>query len=190
MSLTIHFPTVHTDSHRSPFFGLFVCFLYTYFFKKVKAKEKEVRILILGLDNAGKTTILRKFSGESIDTIEPTLGFNIKTLAHGGYNLNLWDVGGQKSIRAYWRNYFESTDGLIWVVDTNDRTRLDLCKKELFSLLQEEKLTGASLLIFANKQDVEGEYIMHLRVYAVLSKSNALFPPPPEEQALFDFYFA
>mmetsp|Transcript_2183 Transcript_2183/g.3060 ORF Transcript_2183/g.3060 Transcript_2183/m.3060 type:complete len:188 (-) Transcript_2183:9-572(-) len=124
--------------------------------KKVKAKEKEVRILILGLDNAGKTTILRKFSGESIDTIEPTLGFNIKTLAHGGYNLNLWDVGGQKSIRAYWRNYFESTDGLIWVVDTNDRTRLDLCKKELFSLLQEEKLTGASLLIFANKQDVEG----------------------------------
>ena len=76
-------------------------------------KEKEIRILILGLDNAGKTTILRKFSGEDIDKIEPTLGFNIKTLCHGDYTLNIWDVGGQRTIRAYWRNYFESTDGLV-----------------------------------------------------------------------------
>jgi len=74
---------------------------------QVKEKEKEVRILILGLDNAGKTTILRKFCGDSIDTIEPTLGFNIKTLEHKNYQLNVWDVGGQKTIRAYWRNYFE-----------------------------------------------------------------------------------
>ena len=77
----------------------------------VKEKEKEVRILILGLDNAGKTTILRKFCGDPIDTIEPTLGFNIKTLEHRTYQLNVWDVGGQKTIRAYWRNYFERTDG-------------------------------------------------------------------------------
>jgi len=110
----------------------------------------------LGLDNAGKTTILRKFCGEPIDTIEPTLGFNIQTLQHAGYNLNLWDVGGQKSIRAYWRNYFESTDGLIWVVDSADRMRLELCKEELKKLLQQERLAGASLLIFANKQDVAG----------------------------------
>ncbi len=71
--------------------------------KKVKSKEKEVRLLILGLDNAGKTTILRKFSGEDIDKIEPTLGFNIKTLEHRSYKLNCWDVGGQRTIRAYWR---------------------------------------------------------------------------------------
>ena len=77
----------------------------------MKEKEKEVRILILGLDNAGKTTILRKFCGDPIDTIEPTLGFNIKTLEHRTYQLNVWDVGGQKTIRAYWRNYFERTDG-------------------------------------------------------------------------------
>jgi ADP-ribosylation factor-like protein 2 len=112
--------------------------------------------LILGLDSAGKTTILRKFCGEATDKIEPTLGFNIKTLEHAGYSLNLWDVGGQKSIRAYWRNYFESTDGLIWVVDSADRMRLELCRDELLALLQQEKLAGASLLIFANKQDIEG----------------------------------
>jgi ADP-ribosylation factor-like protein 2 len=122
----------------------------------VKEKEKEVRILILGLDNAGKTTILRKFCGEPIDTIEPTLGFNIKTLEHKNYQLNVWDVGGQKTIRAYWRNYFERTDGLIWVVDSADQVRLEICKKELCALLDQEKLAGASLLIFANKQDVRG----------------------------------
>ena len=114
--------------------------------------------MILGLDNAGKTTVLKKFCGEPIDTIEPTLGFNIQTLQHGssGYNLKLWDVGGQSSIRAYWRNYFESTDGLIWVVDSSDTLRLQLCKEELQSLLQHERLAGATLLILANKQDVEG----------------------------------
>ena len=123
---------------------------------QVKEKEKEVRILILGLDNAGKTTILRKFCGDPIDTIEPTLGFNIKTLEHKNYQLNVWDVGGQKTIRAYWRNYFERTDGLIWVVDSADQARLEICKNELSSLLEQEKLAGASLLILANKQDVKG----------------------------------
>lgn len=72
-----------------------------------------------------------------------------------GYKLNIWDVGGQKSIRSYWRNYFEQTDGLIWVIDSADRKdRFDLCKNELASLLKEERLAGASLLIFANKQDL------------------------------------
>nr|QXF29022.1 Arl2 [Vischeria sp. CAUP Q 202] len=124
--------------------------------KKVKQKEKEMRLLILGLDNAGKTTILKKFNGEDINTISPTLGFNIKTLEYRGYMLNVWDVGGQQTIRSYWRNYFEATDGLVWVVDSADRRRLDVCKKELHSLLQQEKLAGASVLIFANKQDLAG----------------------------------
>ncbi|KAB0404100.1 hypothetical protein E2I00_008853, partial [Balaenoptera physalus] len=93
-----------------------------------------------GLDNAGKTTILKKFNGEDIDTISPTLGFNIKTLEHRGFKLNIWDVGGQKSLRSYWRNYFESTDGLIWVVDSADRQRMQDCQRELQNLLVEEAL--------------------------------------------------
>lgn len=108
------------------------------------------------MDNAGKTTILKKFNGEDITTISPTLGFNIQTLEYGGYKLNVWDVGGQKTIRSYWRNYFEATDGLIWVVDSADRRRLRDCKEELHALLGQEKLAGASLLIFANKQDLAG----------------------------------
>uniref|UniRef100_A0A2K6AKW3 ARF like GTPase 2 n=1 Tax=Mandrillus leucophaeus TaxID=9568 RepID=A0A2K6AKW3_MANLE len=103
--------------------------------KKMKQKERELRLLMLGLDNAGKTTILKKFNGEDIDTISPTLGFNIKTLEHRGFKLNIWDVGGQKSLRSYWRNYFESTDGLIWVVDSADHQRMQDCQRELQSLL-------------------------------------------------------
>ncbi|CAM9974694.1 unnamed protein product [Sphacelaria rigidula] len=70
--------------------------------------------------------------------------------------LNVWDVGGQQTIRSYWRNYFEQTDGLIWVVDSADRGRLQDCKRELHELLKQEKLAGASLLVFANKQDLAG----------------------------------
>ncbi|WFC99249.1 hypothetical protein MYAM1_001993 [Malassezia yamatoensis] len=66
------------------------------------------------------------------------------------------DVGGQRSLRPYWRNYFEKTDAIVWVVDSSDHTRLDDGKEELWMLLQEEKLAGASLLVFANKQDVPG----------------------------------
>ncbi|NWV02050.1 ARL2 protein, partial [Upupa epops] len=91
-----------------------------------------------GLDNAGKTTLLKRFNGEDVTTVAPTLGFNIKTLEHRGYKLNVWDVGGQRSLRSYWRNYFEATDGLVWVVDSGDLQRLQLCRHELRALLTEE----------------------------------------------------
>eukprot|EP00981_Chlorochromonas_danica_P002697 scaffold537_cov180-Ochromonas_danica.AAC.2 len=124
--------------------------------KKVKLKERELRIIILGLDNAGKTTVMKRVLGEDHREISPTVGFNIKTLEYNGYLLNLWDVGGQKSIRAYWRNYFEETDGVIWVVDSVDRFRLEECRAQLRDILRQEKLAGSSLLILANKQDLGG----------------------------------
>ncbi|QSZ34882.1 hypothetical protein DSL72_007743 [Monilinia vaccinii-corymbosi] len=124
--------------------------------RKARLKDKEMRILMLGLDNAGKTTIVKKIMGEDVNTVSPTLGFIIKTIEHDGYKLNIWDVGGQKTLRSYWRNYFEKTDALIWVVDATDRLRIEDCKEELHALLQEERLSGASLLVFANKTDVNG----------------------------------
>lgn len=124
--------------------------------RKVKKKEKEMRILMVGLDNAGKTTIVMRINGEDTSSISPTLGFNIKTIEYKSYRLNIWDVGGQKTIRSYWRNYFEQTDGLVWVVDSSDLRRLDDCKEELHNLLKEERLSGSSLLILANKQDIRG----------------------------------
>ena len=127
-----------------------------HFLRKLKLKEKEMRILFLGLDNAGKSSVIKAFMGESIDDLSPTLGFEIKTVENQGYRLSCWDVGGQSTIRAYWRNYFESTDGVVWVVDSTDRERISLCKDELDSILQQERLANASLLVFANKQDIGG----------------------------------
>ncbi|KAK4114361.1 ARF/SAR superfamily [Canariomyces notabilis] len=124
--------------------------------RKARLKDMELRILMLGLDNAGKTTIVKKIMGEDVNTVSPTLGFIIKTIDYDGYKLNIWDVGGQKTLRSYWRNYFEKTDALIWVVDATDWLRIDDCREELHGLLQEERLSGASLLVFANKTDVQG----------------------------------
>ncbi|KAF8264619.1 GTP-binding protein [Lactarius quietus] len=124
--------------------------------RKNRRREKEMRVLFLGLDNAGKTTILKKLNSEDITGVNPTLGFNIKTFVHGNYTLNIWDVGGQRTLRPYWRNYFEQTDALVWVVDSGDRLRMSDCKEELHSLLLEDRLAGASLLVFANKQDIQG----------------------------------
>lgn len=111
---------------------------------------------MLGLDNAGKTTIVKKIMNEDVSSVSPTLGFIIKTIDYDGYKLNIWDVGGQKTLRTYWKNYFEKTDTLIWVVDATDRERIDDCRRELEGLLLEERLMGASLLVFKNKSDVPG----------------------------------
>merc|ERR1719482_2231655 len=120
----------------------------------MKKDEKEARILMLGLDNAGKTTVLKKLSEEDITHIMPTQGFNIKSLVHEGFKLNVWDIGGQKTIRPYWSNYFESSDALVYVIDSSDRRRLEESGTELNELLAEDKLAGIPLLIFANKQDL------------------------------------
>ncbi|KAI4099735.1 MAG: hypothetical protein L6R37_005845 [Teloschistes peruensis] len=140
--------------------------------RKARFKDKELRILMLGLDNAGKTTIVKRLLNEDVNSVSPTLGFIIRTIDYEGYRLNIWDVGGQKTLRTYWRNYFEKTDALIWVVDSADRGRILDCRQELAGLLLEEvhlmmipdraslttiqRLMGASLLVLANKLDIEG----------------------------------
>jgi ADP-ribosylation factor-like protein 3 len=127
------------------------------YLRKFKKPETEVRILILGLDNAGKTTILKNLCKEDVTHITPTQGFNIKSLAYNSFKLNIWDVGGQKSIRPYWRNYFDTTNAMIYVIDSSDRRRMEETGIELQQLLDEDKLSGVPLLIFANKQVIQNK---------------------------------
>ncbi|KHN71247.1 ADP-ribosylation factor-like protein 3 [Toxocara canis] len=123
--------------------------------RKFKSQPgKELRILLLGLDNAGKTTILKNLASEDIAHITPTQGFNIKSVVSDDVKLNVWDIGGQRKIRPYWKNYFENTDVLIYVIDSSDRKRFDETGLELLELLEEEKLKSVPVLIFANKQDL------------------------------------
>lgn len=119
-----------------------------------KETDREVKILLLGLDNAGKTTILKSLADEDVTHIMPTQGFNIKSVNSKGLKLNVWDIGGQKKIRPYWKNYFENIDVLIYVIDSSDKKRFDETGEELLELLEEEKLGSVPVLIYANKQDL------------------------------------
>ena len=116
--------------------------------------KKEARILMLGLDAAGKTTIVYKLKlGEVLNSV-PTIGFNVETVEFKNIKFNVWDVGGQDKIRVLWRHYYAGTDALIFVVDSSDRNRVGLAKQELHKMLEEEELRDAILLVFANKQDL------------------------------------
>ncbi|KAH6772278.1 ADP-ribosylation factor 3 [Perilla frutescens var. hirtella] len=118
--------------------------------------NKEARILVLGLDNAGKTTILYRLQmGEVVSTI-PTIGFNVETVQYNNIKFQVWDLGGQTSIRPYWRCYFPNTQAIIYVVDSSDTDRLVIAKEEFHAILEEEELKGAVVLLFANKQDLPG----------------------------------
>lgn len=118
--------------------------------------DKELRILILGLDGAGKTTILYRLQIGEVITTKPTIGFNVETLNYKNLKLNVWDLGGQTSIRPYWRCYYANTAAVIFVVDSTDKDRMNIASKELHLMLQEEELQDSALLVFANKQDQPG----------------------------------
>ncbi|KAJ2610748.1 Arf GTPase arf1 [Coemansia sp. RSA 1365] len=127
-----------------------------YFTKLIDAVfgKKEMRILMVGLDAAGKTTILYKLKlGEIVTTI-PTIGFNVETVEYKNISFTVWDVGGQDKIRPLWRHYFQNTQGIIFVVDSNDRDRIAEARDELQRMLNEDELKEAVLLVYANKQDL------------------------------------
>ena len=100
----------------------------------------DARLCMVGLDAAGKTTILYKLKlGEVVTTI-PTIGFNVEAIEYGNLTLTVWDIGGQDKIRPLWRHYYSDTQGVIFVVDSNDRDRLSQAKDELHGLLDQFEL--------------------------------------------------
>lgn len=109
---------------------------------------------MVGLDAAGKTTILYKLKlGEIVTTI-PTIGFNVETVEYKNISFTVWDVGGQDKIRPLWRHYYQNTQGLIFVVDSSDTKRIAEAENELANMLKEDELRDAVILVFANKQDM------------------------------------
>lgn len=112
------------------------------------------RILMVGLDGAGKTTVLYKLKlGEVVTTI-PTIGFNVETVEYKNISFTVWDVGGQGKIRPLWRHYFNNTSAIIYVVDSNDPQRMAESKEELDIMLEDQELADVPLLVMANKQDL------------------------------------
>ncbi|KAM4032764.1 uncharacterized protein ACNLHF_019923 [Anomaloglossus baeobatrachus] len=117
----------------------------------------KARILLLGLDAAGKTTLLFKLKlNETVCTI-PTIGFNVETVEPiRNVTFTVWDVGGQGRIRALWKHYFKNTDGLIFVVDSADPERFVEAKAELIAILENDEMRGVPFVVMANKQDLPG----------------------------------
>ncbi|KAG1753780.1 small monomeric GTPase [Suillus paluster] len=155
--------------------GLTISSLFTSLSSLVRwSKDQDVRILMLGLDSAGKTTILYRLQiGEVVSTIpseyviialwglglmgnNPAIGFNVETVQYKNIKFQVWDLGGQSSIRPYWRCYFPNTSAIIYVIDSSDHARLTTSRSELLTMLSEDELNGVPLLVFCNKQDVEG----------------------------------
>ncbi|BFZ04960.1 hypothetical protein BsWGS_07999 [Bradybaena similaris] len=115
------------------------------------------RVLLLGLDAAGKTTILYKVKlNENVCTI-PTIGFNVETVTPvKGVTFTMWDVGGQEKIRCLWRHYYENTQGLVFVVDSSDVARISEAQEELFNIIEDPAMFGVPVVVLANKQDLPG----------------------------------
>nr|CDS27255.2 ADP ribosylation factor 6 [Hymenolepis microstoma] len=109
---------------------------------------------MLGLDAAGKTTILYRLKLNNAVTTIPTVGFNVETVSYENIRFNVWDVGGQEKIRPLWRHYFTGTQGLIFVVDSADRGRIREAQIELHKIANDREMQDAIILVFANKQDL------------------------------------
>ncbi|XP_071964468.1 ADP-ribosylation factor-related protein 1-like isoform X2 [Antedon mediterranea] len=131
---------------------------------KFMFRKDEYYILILGLDNAGKTTYLEQsqmqfdkhYKGGQLDKITTTVGLNIGKIDRGHVRLNFWDLGGQEELQALWDKYYAESHGVIYVIDSSDSSRLDESREAFDEMLTHETLNGVPLLVLANKQDVDG----------------------------------
>uniref|UniRef100_A0A1B6M1U5 RING-type E3 ubiquitin transferase n=1 Tax=Graphocephala atropunctata TaxID=36148 RepID=A0A1B6M1U5_9HEMI len=116
----------------------------------------EMRVVTLGLDGSGKTSILFKLKQNEFMAVIPTIGFNVESVEYKNVRFNIWDIGGQPKLRPLWKHYYLNTQAVVFVIDSADKQRLPEALSELSKLMSEKELKDAALLIFANKQDVEG----------------------------------
>ncbi|CUS22851.1 LAQU0S07e01552g1_1 [Lachancea quebecensis] len=128
--------------------------------KKQKLKDKELRCLVLGLDNSGKSTVvdwaLSTYKDKPRQPVTPTVGFQIHTLPYGGHNIQIWDIGGQSTLRPYWDNYFDKTDVLLWIIDIAAAARVGESVSELEVILRNRDRLGYScrIIVLLNKKDL------------------------------------
>ncbi|XP_068644143.1 uncharacterized protein [Aristolochia californica] len=132
--------------------------IWKYMFSKT-----EFHVLILGIDKAGKTTLLEKLKtlysnleGLPPDRIVPTVGLNICRIEASNTKLVFWDLGGQMGLRTIWEKYYDESHAIIYVIDAACPSRFEDSKSALEKVLRHGDLQGAPLLILANKQDLSG----------------------------------
>lgn len=158
--------------------------------RKIKKEKNELKILFVGLDNAGKTTILHKHFQKPIERISPTFGYQIHTVPYHEKSLVILDVGGQDTLRKYWSNYFEKLDGIVFVYDISDERNF----VEYLNMVIEENLDRSiPVLILANKCDIVSKNVSfeNLMKYGALYKAFVVSGRTGENlEEAFDWFFA
>ena len=117
-------------------------------------EQSNKKVLFLGLDNAGKSTLLFQLKDKAFRDTVPTVGLNVEQISYRGLSLTMWDVSGQAT--RLWKHYFDKINAIIFVVDASDRERIQKAQEELHRVISDEELAGAPVLVFANKQDLPG----------------------------------
>eukprot|EP00638_Chattonella_subsalsa_P010526 CAMPEP_0117786790 /NCGR_PEP_ID=MMETSP0948-20121206/6036_1 /TAXON_ID=44440 /ORGANISM="Chattonella subsalsa, Strain CCMP2191" /LENGTH=177 /DNA_ID=CAMNT_0005615849 /DNA_START=53 /DNA_END=586 /DNA_ORIENTATION=- len=117
--------------------------------------SKKLEVVLVGLENSGKTTLMNVIaSGHPVETC-PTIGLNVKVIRKGGVQMKCWDIGGQAQYRSEWGRYTRGCDVIIYVVDAHAMDLVSLARKELHRLLEDRELATTPILILANKIDLE-----------------------------------
>jgi len=117
--------------------------------------KQEMELTLIGLQNSGKTTIVNVIAtGEFLEDMIPTVGFNMKKVTKGNVSIKLWDIGGQPRFRSMWERYCRGVNAIVFVVDGADSEKFDSAKKELVDLINKPQLQGIPLLILGNKNDL------------------------------------
>lgn len=121
--------------------------------------DHTVQLVLLGLDSAGKTSVLYHLKFDKFSCTVPTVGFNCEKIKAKsgkakGTNFTIWDIGGQDKTRPLWKSYLRSADGMVFVVDSVDTERMEEARMELLKLVKSPDYGGLPLLVVANKQDL------------------------------------
>ena len=130
-------------------------FLFSKILDFFSRSRSNFKIILLGIQNAGKTTILYRLSLGQLVQTTPTIGSNVEEISYNNVKLQAWDLGGQESTRSVWDVYFVNTDAIIYVIDSHD-SNYEESKNQFYKLLENEALKNAVILIYANKQDLSG----------------------------------
>jgi len=124
--------------------------------RSIYGGDQECKVVIVGLSNAGKTTVLYRLNlGEFVES-QPTIGSNVEEVKHKNIRFQAWDIGGGETMRGTWSSFFQDVDAVVFVVDSSDTRMIPRAKKELRLAMNSELLNGVPLLVFANKQDIRG----------------------------------
>lgn len=124
--------------------------------KRWREPARKVTLVMVGLDNAGKTATVRGIQGDNPKDVAPTVGFSKVDLKQGKFEVTIFDLGGGKRIRGIWKNYYSESHGVVFVVDSSDVQRIQETRETMAEVLQHPRIAGKPVLVLANKQDQEG----------------------------------